>query len=127
MKLENGITALVYNQGAGGNCNVLKEIVEPAGGRFDIRKVLSGDKSLSVLELWGAEFQENDGLLIQPSSLDDFTAICNRECAPFSVVGYVTGDGRVVVEDSDTGETPVDLELEKVLGDLPRKTFVDER
>ena len=97
MKLENGITALVYNQGAGGNCNVLKEIVEPAGGRFDIRKVLSGDKSLSVLELWGAEFQENDGLLIQPSSLDDFTAICNRECAPFSEARAITLEARIKV------------------------------
>jgi phosphoribosylformylglycinamidine (FGAM) synthase-like enzyme len=30
----------VHDQGAGGNGNVLKEIVEPAGAEYDIRKVL---------------------------------------------------------------------------------------
>lgn len=39
-------------QGAGGNCNVLKEIVSPAGGRIDIRALPVGDPSMSVLELW---------------------------------------------------------------------------
>lgn len=29
----------VHDQGAGGNGNVLKEIVEPAGAEYDIRKV----------------------------------------------------------------------------------------
>lgn len=121
----------IHDQGAGGNCNVLKEIVEHpeglTGGRFDIRKVLSGDSSLSVLELWGAEYQENDGILIAAERLEQFRAICEREKAPFSVVGEVTGDGRVVVVDGDTGDIPVDLELAKVLGELPRKTFTDTR
>jgi phosphoribosylformylglycinamidine synthase len=31
----------VHDQGAGGNGNVLKEIVEPAGAEYDIRKVRS--------------------------------------------------------------------------------------
>ena len=29
----------MHDQGAGGNGNVLKEIVEPAGAEYDIRKV----------------------------------------------------------------------------------------
>ena len=29
-------------QGAGGNGNVLKEIVEPAGGKFEVRNLLLG-------------------------------------------------------------------------------------
>ena len=32
----------VHDQGAGGNGNVLKEIVEPAGAEYDIRKVCLG-------------------------------------------------------------------------------------
>ena len=48
---------LTFFQGAGGNGNVLKEIVEPAGGKFEVRNLLVGDKSLSVLEIWGAEYQ----------------------------------------------------------------------
>ena len=129
---ENNPIVAIHDQGAGGNCNVLKEIVEPmfgepGGGRFDIRKVLSGDPSLSVHELWCAEFQENDGLLLKPEDLPLFKSICEREHAPFSVVGEVTGDGRVVVEDSSDGTTPVDLDLHDVLADLPQKTFTDTR
>lgn len=128
---NNPIVA-IHDQGAGGNCNVLKEIVEPmhgepGGGRFDIRKVLSGDPSLSVHELWCAEFQENDGLLLKPEDEALFASICAREHAPYSVVGEVTGDGIVVVEDSSDGSTPVNLDLQDVLADLPQKTFTDTR
>lgn len=45
-------------QGAGGNGNVLKEIVDPAGATYDIRKIIVGDETLSVLEIWGSEYQE---------------------------------------------------------------------
>jgi phosphoribosylformylglycinamidine synthase len=50
----------IHDQGAGGNCNVLKEIVDPAGAKVEIRQVPLGDETLSVLEIWGAEYQEND-------------------------------------------------------------------
>ena len=115
----------VHDQGAGGNGNVLKEIVEPAGASYDIRKVYVGDESLSVLEIWGAEYQENNALLIRPESREMFQAIADRENCPIRVLGEVTGDGRVVVHDSQDGSTPVDLPLELVLGKMPQKTFVD--
>ncbi len=41
----------IHDQGAGGNCNVLKEIVSPAGGTIDIRALHVGDPSMSVLEV----------------------------------------------------------------------------
>jgi phosphoribosylformylglycinamidine synthase len=44
-----------------------------------------------------------------------------------SFVGRVTGDGRIVLHDERDGSTPVDLDLEDVLGDMPRKTFELER
>jgi len=115
----------VHDQGAGGNGNVLKEIVEPAGAEYDIRKVYVGDKTMSVLEIWGAEYQENNALLIHPSSRALFTQIAKRENCPIRILGTVTGDGRVVVRDSSDGSTPVDLPLDLVLGKMPQKTFVD--
>ena len=39
----------------------------------------------------------------------------------------MSGDGRVVLEDSDDGSTPVDLPLSLVLADMPRKTFASRR
>jgi len=117
----------VHDQGAGGNGNVLKEIVDPAGAIYDIRKVYVGDNTLSVLEIWGAEYQENNALLIQPNDEELFQQIATRENCPFRILGTVTGDGRVVVHDSKDGSTPVDLPLDLVLGKMPQKTFVDER
>ena len=113
----------IHDQGAGGNANVLKEIVDPAGGRFDIRRIALGDDSMSVREIWGAEYQENWALLIRAEDKDGFDAICSREKAPVCYVGEVTGDGVVTVEDSSDGSRPVQLDLQTVLGDIPQKRF----
>jgi phosphoribosylformylglycinamidine synthase len=117
----------IHDQGAGGNCNVLKEIVEPAGARFEVREIPLGDETLSVLEIWGAEYQEQDALLLRPEHADLFRAQCEREKVPVAFVGRITGDGRVVLHDSIDGSTPVDLELETVLGQMPRKVFELDR
>jgi phosphoribosylformylglycinamidine synthase len=129
---EGNPIVAIHDQGAGGNCNVLKEILAPAGGRIDIRAVLSGDTTLSVLELWGAEYQEADALLLHPHAQPLFSALCARECVPVAYVGEVDGSGRVVVYDSSAtpgtpAATPVDLDLEAVLGKMPQKTFASTR
>ncbi len=72
----------IHDQGAGGNCNVLKEIVEPAGARIEVRAFPVGDETLSVLEIWGAEFQENDALLLRPEHRELFENLCEREKVP---------------------------------------------
>lgn len=69
----------IHDQGAGGNCNVVKEIVYPLGGTVDVRNVAVGDATLSVLEIWGAEYQENDCLLIKPGDRAKLEAVCARE------------------------------------------------
>jgi len=117
----------IHDQGAGGNCNVLKELIEKTGGQIEIRSIPVGDESLSVLEIWGAEYQENDALLLRPADASRFGAICAREKAPWAIVGEVTDSGRIVVHDVTNGSTPVDMALEDVLGDMPRKTFELER
>ncbi len=117
----------IHDQGAGGNCNVVKEIVYPAGGKIEVRMVPIGDRTLSVLEIWGAEYQEQDAFLIEPNRIDVFRAICGREKVPIAAIGEITGDGRIVLHD-DTGRAPheiapVNLDLDKILGDMPRKSF----
>ena len=119
---ENPIVS-IHDQGAGGNCNVLKEIVAPEGARIHVRELPVGDRSLSVLEIWGAEYQENDALLLHPRHEAAFKALCRREKIQAAFVGHVTGNGRIILYDENDNTTPVDLELEKVLGDMPRKTF----
>jgi phosphoribosylformylglycinamidine synthase len=118
---------VIHDQGAGGPGNVLKELVEKSGGRIDIRKVRVGDPTMSVLEIYVAEYQERNGLLVRPGDLPGFLEICRREKSACEILGEVTGDRRFVVEDSRDGSTPVDLELAEVLGNIPRKTFTDSR
>jgi phosphoribosylformylglycinamidine synthase len=88
-------------------------------------QVYVGDDTLSVLEIWGAEYQENNALLISPADKDVFEAIAKRENCPFRILGEVTGDGKVIVRDSRDDSKPVNLPLELVLGKMPQKTFVD--
>lgn len=117
----------IHDQGAGGNCNVVKEIVHPAGAKIDIRKIQVGDNTLSVLEIWGAEYQEQNALLIDPEHEALFRALCEREKVPVAVIGTITGDGYIVLYDEKDNSTPENLELSKVLGDMPRKVFTLDR
>ncbi|OAY38594.1 probable phosphoribosylformylglycinamidine synthase, chloroplastic/mitochondrial [Manihot esculenta] len=131
---ENNPIISIHDQGAGGNCNVVKEIIYPKGAVIDIRAIVVGDHTMSILEIWGAEYQEQDAILVKPESRDLLQSICERERVSMAVIGAINGEGRVVLVDSlaikkchSSGQpTPapaVDLELEKVLGDMPQKTF----
>ena len=62
-----------------------------------------GDPTMSVMEIWGAEYQENNALLLDATNRQMFDDICSRENCPYCVVGTVTSTGRVVVRDSQNG------------------------
>lgn len=123
---ENPIMS-IHDQGAGGNCNVVKEIIHPAGARIEIRNIILGDETLSVLEIWGAEYQEQNAILIRSEHRGMFEELCRRERVPVAFIGWVTGDGYIVLHDAQDGSTPVNLELSRVLGDMPQKRFDLER
>ena len=125
MGKDNPILSL-HDQGAGGPCNVLTELVNPLGGKIEIRNIKIGDETLSVLEIWGAEYQERNALLINPGRIKEFAEICKREQIDYELLGKVTGDGKIIVHDKNDNTTPVNLELEKILGKIPQKTFTDK-
>lgn len=131
---ENNPIISIHDQGAGGNCNVVKEIIYPKGAKIDIRAIVVGDNTMSVLEIWGAEYQEQDAILVKPESRSLLEAICKRERVSMAVIGTISGEGRIelvdswAIQKSISGGLPPpppaeDLELEKVLGDMPQKTF----
>ena len=120
MNEENPI-AVVHDQGAGGPGNVLLEIVERSGGRISIRKIRLGDKSMSVLKILGCEYQERMAYLIYPERFEIFKKICEREEVYCEELGEITGDGRIVFFDSNDGTTPVNLDLQKFMVELPQE------
>ncbi|CAL8309072.1 unnamed protein product [Lota lota] len=123
----------IHDQGAGGNGNVLKELSEPAGAIIYSSRFKKGDPTLSVLELWGAEYQESNALLLRSGDRPFLERVCQREKCPVDFVGNITGDGKIVLVDEEGGDAasggrcPVDLQLEWVLGKMPQKKFVMER
>jgi phosphoribosylformylglycinamidine synthase len=121
------LVEVIHDQGAGGPANVLKELVERSGGRVEIRNIRVGDPTMSVLEIYVAEYQERVGFLINPENIDKFKQICQREKVGCEVLGEVTGDLRFVLHDSLDNTTPVDIEIDTLLGSIPQKTFEDSR
>ncbi len=124
---DRTLIEVIHDQGAGGPANVLKELVEKAGGRVEIRNIRVGDPTMSVLEIYVAEYQERNGFLIRPENIGKFKAICGREKVNCEVLGEVTGDLRFVLHDASDDTTPVDIELPVLLGNIPQKTFADQR
>ncbi|KYN43813.1 Phosphoribosylformylglycinamidine synthase [Trachymyrmex septentrionalis] len=129
----------IHDQGAGGNGNVLKELVEPAGAVIFTKNFDLGDPSVSTLELWGAEYQESDAILCKSEDCNLLKKIAAREKCPINFVGIVTGNGKIIVSEEedcdvskylnyedknlDSSKHPVNLELEVILGKMPRKVF----
>lgn len=132
----------LHDQGAGGNGNVLKELSDPAGAVIYTSRFQLGDPTLNALEIWGAEYQESNALLLRPVHRDFLDRVSARERCPACFVGTISGDGRIVLVDdrerpvgrNGSGDaplapppTPVDLELDWVLGKMPQKEFFLQR
>jgi phosphoribosylformylglycinamidine synthase len=74
---------------------VLKELVEPEGAIIFSKAFQMGDNCVSTLELWGAEYQESNAILVKPEDVDKLLKISQRERCPIDLVGVVTGNGKV--------------------------------
>ncbi len=113
--------------GAGGDCNAIPELVNPAGALINIRAIPLGDTTLSDYVIWCNESQEREAFLVYPADLPTIQAICQRERAPLAVLGEVTGDGQFVLHGERDGLELVNFPMDKILGQLPQKVFYSER
>ncbi len=94
------------------------------GGRFELRNIPNDDNQMSPLEIWCNESQERYVLAIAPTSLDLFSDICERERAPFAVLGESTKEQELVLSDSLFNNDPIDMPMGVLLGNPP-KTSID--
>ncbi|MDP2139030.1 MAG: phosphoribosylformylglycinamidine synthase [Candidatus Didemnitutus sp.] len=118
---ENPIS-FIHDVGAGGVSNALPELVNDAqrGGRFDLRQLPNAEPGMSPLELWCNESQERYVLAVPADRIELFARFCERERAPFAIVGEATAARNLVVEDPHFQNTPIDLPLDVLLGKPPR-------
>jgi phosphoribosylformylglycinamidine synthase len=119
---DNNPVVSIHDHGAGGHLNCLSELVEATGGKIDISKLPVGDPTLSAKEIIGNESQERMGMVVKASDIDSVVNIALRERAPVYIIGEITGDHQFTFENVLTGEKPIDLSLESLFWDPPRKT-----
>src|SRR5438034_142218 len=114
----------IHDVGAGGLSNALPELVHMAGrgARTDLRAVPNEEPGMTPRELWCNEAQERFVLAVAAERIGEFESICERERCPAAVVGVVTDDGCLVVEDRQFRNEPVEMELSVLLGKPPRMT-----
>ncbi len=112
----------IHDVGAGGISNAFPELVNDAGrgARFELRAVPNDEPGMSPMEIWSNESQERYVLAIHPESLELFQSLCERERAPFAVVGTATAEQRLLVGDAHFDNTPVDLPMDVLLGKPPK-------
>lgn len=135
----------IHDQGAGGNGNVLKEIVEPLGATIDANKFTLGDNTVNILELWAAEYQESNAILTSNTNKCKLllNRIARREKCQIDFVGEVENHGQIKLinfNNSNPNENsnkqrksinsigseksyPIDLKLDYVIGSMPKKKF----
>ena len=112
----------IHDVGAGGISNAFPELVDGAslGARFDLRKVPLEESGLAPKEIWCNESQERYVMAISPEALPVFQAFCERERCPFAVVGVVTAEKELVLEDGPGGEQAIKMPMDVLLGKPPK-------
>jgi phosphoribosylformylglycinamidine synthase len=121
MGKENPIL-LIHDVGAGGLSNAVPEAVDHSGhgAEVELREVDNAEPGMSPMGIWCNEAQERYVLIVGEDRVDEFRMLCERERCPVSVIGTLTGDGNLVVNDRDFGNRIVDMPMQMLLGNPPK-------
>lgn len=112
----------IHDVGAGGLSNALPELVSASkrGARFELRGIPSAEPGLSPMEIWCNEAQERYVLAVAQESVTLFSGFCQRERAPFAVIGEASDDDQLVLHDALFENDPIHMPMPVLLGKLPR-------
>ena len=124
---EDNPIVFIHDVGAGGLSNAFPELVSDGGrgGVFELRKVPNDERSMAPHEIWCNESQERYVIAVSDKNLAAFEQICQRERAPYAVVGRATEEEHLTVTDEHFANdeklnTPIDLPLDVLLGKTPK-------
>jgi phosphoribosylformylglycinamidine synthase len=109
----------IHDVGAGGLSNAIPEILNDSkvGGVIDLNAVPCADPALSPMEKWCNESQERFVIGIAPADVALFSSWCERERAPFAVVGHAAEARYLKVMQND--EAVIDLDMAMIFGNTP--------
>lgn len=108
----------IHDVGAGGLANAIPEIVQDVGkgARLQLRHIPNAELGMSPLEIWCNESQERYVLSILPASLPLLEAAAKRERCPYAIVGEVTLDPILTVEDNYFDNSPINVAQSVIFG-----------
>lgn len=114
--------ASIHDVGAGGLSNAIPEIVHDShcGGRFELRDIPSSEMGMSPLALWCNEAQERYVIAIHPDHLSQFKDIAERERCPCAVVGDVSEEDYLLLNDKRYHNKPIDIPCDVLFGKPPK-------
>ncbi|MDN7129883.1 phosphoribosylformylglycinamidine synthase [Pseudidiomarina sp. 1APR75-15] len=114
--------AFIHDVGAGGLSNAMPELVSDGGrgGKFELREIPNDEPGMSPLAIWCNESQERYVMAIAADRMTTFAEICERERAPFAVIGEATEEEHLTLTDRHFENTPIDLPLNVLLGKAPK-------
>ncbi len=118
---DNPIQSL-HDVGAGGLSNAFPELVHDAGrgAVFQLRDIPCDEPGMSPMEIWCNEAQERYVMAVANEDLHTFATICERERAPWALVGVATKDEQLILGDKVHRDMPIDMPLEVLLGKPPK-------
>ena len=120
---------LIHDVGAGGLSNAVPEAVDHSkhGAEIELRLIDNAEPGMSPMGIWCNEAQERYVLIVAENHIDAFTAMCERERCPVSVIGTLTSDGNLLVTDRDFENRVIDMPMEMLLGNPPKMERTVER
>ena len=117
--LDAGLAVGVQDLGAAGITGATSETAAKGGAGLDVylSEVRVREPKMEPFEIMTSESQERMLAIVKPENLDEVQSICEKWEVSASVIGTVTGTGRLRVLDRFDGE---------VLADLPAKSLDEE-
>ena len=112
----------IHDIGAGGLSNGIPEIVNDSnkGAQLQLRNIPNDEKKMSPMEIWCNESQERYVLAIRKESVSLFSAICEKERAPFSILGEATEKPHLSLKDAHFNNKPIDIGMSLLFGSSPK-------
>ena len=112
----------IHDVGAGGLSNALPELVHDGGcgADFELREVHNDEPGMTPMQIWCNESQERYVIAVDPQKIDVFRAMCERERAPYAILGQTTKALQLRVHDNHFDDYPIDMPLDVLLGKPPK-------
>jgi len=120
--LDLGLAVGVQDLGAGGITGATSETAAKGGVGMDVdvRAVHVREPGMEPWEVMLSESQERMLAIVRPEHLDQALDICRRWDVDASVIGVVTGSGRLRILDGMDGEVLADIPAASLEEDKPR-------